>query len=56
MWKTMSSPMKSASASGPIGWLAPFCMAASMSAIEPSARSRQTIASTMYGTRSRFTM
>ena len=37
MWKTMSRPMKSASASGPIGWLAPFCIAASMSAIDAEA-------------------
>ena len=37
MWKTMSRPMKSASASGPIGWLAPFCIAASISAIDAEA-------------------
>ena len=37
MWNTMSSPMKSARASGPIGWLAPFIIAVSMSPIEPSA-------------------
>ncbi len=52
----VSSPTKSASVRGPIGWLAPAIMPVSMSSIEPTPCSWARIASSMYGTRSRLTM
>src|SRR6267142_2427263 len=52
----VSSPTKSSSVSGPIGYPHPSCIALSMSGTLPTPRSTARIASSRYGTSSRLTM
>lgn len=56
MLKHVSSPIKSASVSGPIGWFMPSLRVVSMSSLDPTPASRARIASLMNGIRSRFEM
>ena len=52
----VSRPTKSSSSNGPIGWLAPPFIAASICSIEPKPSSQARIASSRYGISSRLTM
>lgn len=56
MLKHVSSPIKSARVSGPIGWFMPSLRVVSMSSLDPTPASSARIASLMNGIKRRFEM